>query len=54
VLSTTTKAKARKERKDGKADGESEVGSPQPKKKDLEDKKDEDMANEEAKKEEEN
>lgn len=48
MLSTTTKAKARKERKEGKAPGESEKGSPSK----IPD-KDEEMANEEAKKEEE-
>ena len=50
VLSITTKAKARKDRKEGKT-GE-EPPSPEPKKTD-EEKKDEEMANEEAKKEEE-
>ena len=46
VLSTTTKAKARKDRKEGKT-GDSEMASPEPKKADG----DKEMANEEEKKE---
>lgn len=49
VLSTTTKAKARKDRKEGKVVPESEKGSPSK----VAAEKDEEMANEEEKKEQE-